>query len=85
MWTPLLLICYVDSTDCAIPNAPAYFSEQECLDALDHAMNVYNLPEGMTIISTIATTGVWSPKLNVHPCFGYRRSPFRERLRQLAL
>ena len=51
MWTPLLLICYVDSTDCAIPNAPAYFSEQECLDALDHAMNVYNLPEGMTIVT----------------------------------
>jgi hypothetical protein len=50
MWTPLLLICYVDSTDCAIPNAPAYSSEQECLDALDHAMNVYNLPEGMAIM-----------------------------------
>ena len=51
MWTPLLLICYVDSTDCAIHNAPAYFSEQECLDALYHAMNVYKLPEGMTIVT----------------------------------
>jgi hypothetical protein len=51
MWTPLLLICYVDSTDCAIPNAPAYFSEQECLDALDYVLGVYQLPEGMAIMS----------------------------------
>ena len=50
MWTPLLLICYVDRLDCAIPNAPAYRTEQECQEALDHAMNVYELPEGMRIM-----------------------------------
>ena len=51
MWTPLLLVCYIDSADCAIPAAPAYTSEQECWDALEHVVNVYELPEGMVIVS----------------------------------
>jgi hypothetical protein len=38
MWTPLLLICYVDSIDCAIPNAPAYMTEEQCLLALDDVL-----------------------------------------------
>jgi hypothetical protein len=42
----LLLICYVDSIDCAIPNAPAYFSA-----ALDHVLKTYILPKGMMIMS----------------------------------
>ena len=50
MWTPLLFICYVDSTDCAIPNAPAYFSEESCWAALDHVAETYKLPEGMMIM-----------------------------------
>ncbi|HEY7823107.1 MAG TPA: hypothetical protein VIG24_09750 [Acidimicrobiia bacterium] len=49
MWTPLLLICYIDSTDCAIPNAPAYFSEESCWSALEYAIDTYELPEGMAI------------------------------------
>jgi len=51
MWTPLLLICYVDRPDCAIPNAPAYLSEQECRVALNYAIDVYQLPEGMAIMA----------------------------------
>ena len=51
MWTPLLLICYVDSTDCAIPNAPVYYSEEECWAALDHVVETYKLPEGMAIMA----------------------------------
>ena len=51
MWTPLLLICYVDRFDCAIPNAPAYLTEQECMAALEYAIDVYVLPEGMMIMS----------------------------------
>jgi hypothetical protein len=51
MWTPLLLICYVDSIDCAIPNAPVYYSEEECWAALDHVVETYKLPEGMTIVT----------------------------------
>jgi hypothetical protein len=34
LWTPLLLVCQVDALDCAIPNAPAYPTEQECLEAI---------------------------------------------------
>lgn len=51
MWTPLLLICYVDSTDCAIPNAPAYFSEEACWSALEYVVDSYELPEGMAIMA----------------------------------
>ena len=51
MWTPLLLICYIDSDDCAIPNAPAYFSEESCLVALEYAIDAYRLPEGMAIMA----------------------------------
>jgi hypothetical protein len=50
MWTPLLLICYVDSTDCAIPNAPAYFSEEQCLLALDDVLKTFILSKGMMIM-----------------------------------
>jgi hypothetical protein len=48
MWTPLLLICYVDSIDCAIPNAPAYMTEEQCLLALDEVLGTLaSYPEGM--------------------------------------
>jgi hypothetical protein len=50
MWTPLLLICYVDSTDCAIPNAPAYMTEEQCLLALDEVLGTFILPQGMMIM-----------------------------------
>lgn len=50
MWTPLLLICYVDRVDCAIPNAPAYMTEQECMVALEHAIDAFILPDGMMIM-----------------------------------
>ena len=50
MWTPLLLICYVDRLDCAIPNAPAYMTELECREALEYAIDAYILPEGMRIM-----------------------------------
>ena len=50
MWTPLLLICYVDSTDCAIPNAPAYMTEEQCLLALDEVLGTFILPKGMMIM-----------------------------------
>jgi hypothetical protein len=50
MWTPLLLICYVDSTDCAIPNAPAYMTEEQCLLALDDVLKTFILPKGMMIM-----------------------------------
>jgi hypothetical protein len=51
MWTPLLLICYIGSTDCAIPNAPAYLSEQECRVALNYVIDTYRLPEGMIVVA----------------------------------
>ena len=50
MWTPLLLICYVDSIDCAIPNAPAYMTEEQCLLALDYVLKTFILPKGMMIM-----------------------------------
>lgn len=50
MWAPLLLICYVDRLDCAIPSAPAYTSEASCLAALEFAIDTYELPEGMMIM-----------------------------------
>jgi hypothetical protein len=50
MWTPLLLICYVDSIDCAIPNAPAYMTEEQCLLALDEVLGTFILPTGMMIM-----------------------------------
>jgi hypothetical protein len=51
MWTPLLLICYIDSNDCAIPTGPAYFSEESCWFALEFAIDTYQLPEGMAIMA----------------------------------
>ena len=51
MWTPLLLICYIDRPDCAIPNAPAYLTEQECRVALEYAIDAYRLPQGMAIMA----------------------------------
>jgi hypothetical protein len=51
MWTPLLLICYIDRLDCAIPVAPAYLSEQECLVALEYVIDAYRLPDGMEIMA----------------------------------
>jgi hypothetical protein len=51
MWTPLLLICYIDRPDCAIPNAPAYTSEASCQAALRFAIDNYQRPEGMIIMA----------------------------------
>jgi hypothetical protein len=51
MWTPLLLLCYVDSTDCAIPVAPVYWSEQECVAALEYALDNSQLLEGVMVLS----------------------------------
>ena len=51
MWTPLLLICYVDRPDCAIPAAPVYWSEQECVVALEYALDNFQLREGMAVMS----------------------------------
>jgi len=49
MWTPLLLLCYVDRLDCAIPNAPTYPTEQACRESLQYVIDTYRLPEGMVI------------------------------------
>ena len=51
MWTPLLLICYIDRPDCAMPAAPAYFTEAECRLALDYAVEAFALPANMTIVA----------------------------------
>lgn len=51
MWTPLLLICYVDSIDCAIPVAPVYRTEEECLLALEYAIDSFVLPQNMRIMA----------------------------------
>jgi len=51
MWTPLLLICYVDSTDCAIPSAPSYFSEESCWSALEFTVGTLELPDGVAIMA----------------------------------
>jgi hypothetical protein len=45
MWTPLLLICYVDSIDCAIPNAPAYMTEEQCLLAWTKYLEPSSYPQ----------------------------------------
>ena len=50
MWTPLLLICYIDRLDCAIPAAPGYPTEEQCLLALDEVLGTFILPKGMTIM-----------------------------------
>lgn len=50
MWTPLLLVCYVDRADCAIPVAPAYPTQEQCWTALEHAFDAFVLPQGMVIM-----------------------------------
>jgi hypothetical protein len=52
LWTPLLLICQVDALDCAIPNAPAYRTEQECLEAIHMVINNWQPPEGVIIVGS---------------------------------
>ena len=52
LWTPLLLICKIDLIDCAIPNAPAYFTEQACLEAIQLVIKNWRLPEGMIIVGS---------------------------------
>lgn len=52
LWSPLILLCYVDSLDCAVPLAPVYFSEQSCLQAVDFVLDQLDLPEGMTVVGT---------------------------------
>lgn len=51
MWTPLLLICYIDRPDCAIPTAPAYRSEAECRESLAYVLEVYRPMEGTAIMA----------------------------------
>lgn len=54
LWTPLILFCYVEGPiDCAIPVAPAYLSESDCLDALHSAIETFALPEGMVIVGSM--------------------------------
>jgi hypothetical protein len=61
LWTPLLLICQVDALDCAIPNASAYPTEQECLEAIQIVIESWQLPEGMIIVgSTCCNWGAQS-------------------------
>jgi len=50
MWTPLLLICYIDRVDCAIPAAPGYVTEEQCRLALEFAIDSFVLPEGSMIM-----------------------------------
>ena len=52
LWTPLILICQVDALDCAIPNAPAYLSEQECREAMETVIENWRLPEGIIIVGS---------------------------------
>ena len=51
MWTPLLLICYIDRLDCAIPAAPGYPTEEQCLRSLEYAIDSFVLPEGSMIMA----------------------------------
>jgi hypothetical protein len=50
MWTPLILICYVDRADCATPVAPAYPTQDQCLMAVDQVLRTFVLPQGMMIM-----------------------------------
>jgi hypothetical protein len=34
MWTPLILICYLGTAECAVPAAPTYATEAECQQAI---------------------------------------------------
>lgn len=51
MWTPLLLICFIDRPDCAIPNAPAYPTKEQCREALEDAAQRFRLPPNMMIVA----------------------------------
>lgn len=50
LWTPLILICYVGTTDCAVPLAPVYYSEQSCFEAISFALDELVLLEGMVVV-----------------------------------
>jgi len=52
MWTPLLLICTVNSNDCGISAAPAYFSRAECEAALERVLETYKLPDHMVVVAS---------------------------------
>ena len=51
MWTPLILICYIDRPDCAMPAAPAYLSEEECRASIAYVLEVYQPPQGSRIMA----------------------------------
>lgn len=52
LWTPLILICKINTLDCAIPNAPTYSTEQACLEAIQLVIKNWRLPEGMIIVNS---------------------------------
>ena len=52
LWTPLLLICKVDALDCAISSAPAYSTEQACLEAIQVVIERWQLPENMIVVGS---------------------------------
>jgi hypothetical protein len=52
LWTPLLLICKVDALDCAIPSAPAYPTEQACIEAIQGVIERWQLPENMIVVGS---------------------------------
>ena len=53
MWTPLILLCYIDRLDCAIPAAPAYLTEQECQDSMAYVLEAYAPPEGAMVMGYV--------------------------------
>ena len=53
MWTPLLLICYAETLDCAVPVTPAYVTQTECEAALGYVLSVIALPEGMIVVDSV--------------------------------
>lgn len=47
----MILICYLGTTECGIPAAPGYNSEQECREALTLALNNLQIPQHMIVVA----------------------------------
>ena len=47
----MILLCYLGTTECGIPAAPGYQSEQECREALNLALNNLQLPPNMIVVA----------------------------------
>lgn len=50
MWTPLILICFIGTTECAVPAAPAYATEAECQQSIQYALLRMNLAPNLRVM-----------------------------------